>query len=49
MSEMVTFLLNIHTCTHRAGVRGGEVRSTGWMVCHRGNGQLAAMEIMLDM
>lgn len=58
MSEMPTFLLthththldtNKHTHAHGAGVRdrrrGEEHRMDG----HRGNGQLAAMEIVLDM
>lgn len=48
MREMVTFLLNTlryytHMHTEQEWETGGEVRSTGWMVCHRGNGQSAAM------
>lgn len=56
INEMVTFLVNAHILQYKQThmhmeqewETGGEVRGTGWMVCHRENGQSAAMETMLD-
>lgn len=40
------FNYKIHTHAQKQEMRGGEVRRTRWMVCHRGNGQLTTVDIV---